>query len=192
MSRPKRLCKDAAIRAIGFEEDEEDDIYDDSERDDDAEAPEENEDLGNDVPDDDLLNEDQLTELDSEESESDNSDEEEVEAYTSPSGCRWTANVNFQGRAPARNIIRFRPAVKRGVNPVNERDSVLMFIDDVITTAVRFSNVQGRRNVVTWNRVHPRQLRRWQMIDRTEMEAFIGLLILLGKRIACLRVVIYL
>ena len=43
-----------------------------------------------------------------------------------------------------------------------------------------YTNLQGRKNAATWNHKHPDKPTVWTVVDRIQMEAFIGLLILAG------------
>lgn len=55
-----------------------------------------------------------------------------------------------------------------------------MYLDCIIDDILIYSNLQGRRTIYKWNSSHPNRKKKWKLMDRTEIEAFIGLLILLG------------
>ena len=183
-SRPKRICKEIALRAIRCEEDNPD-VFDDSEADvgmtqvDDATTDNSFTDVA--LIEDDSLDESQVTNLSSDSSSSDDDNVGSNAAYTSSSGHVWTLNNprQAQGRAVARNIIRFQDGVKQGINPLNERDALLMFLDLILEDCFRFSNLHGQRVVADWNRNNDIK-HKWIPIDRLELEAFIGVLIFLG------------
>lgn len=203
--RPKRVCKDNAILSLygGMQPEEEptialipDSESSDSDIDDDNNS--DNIIRDSDIEDD-VLGEEQIIALNSSESESEDEEaDDNQEDYTSASGCRWRQNNNDnQGRAPVRNIIRFQYGTKRGINPENERDAILMFLDPILETVLIYSNLQGRRFISKWNRDHPNDVHQWHAITRIELEAFIGLLIILGKHncinlILTLQFIIYL
>ena len=198
-SRPKRICKDQANRALGleFEEEEEGNLLEafDNESD---EQPPINDEIEDAPPDDDILRNAQLARIassgdessDSESSSvelsdgnsSDNSSEGTPADYISPSGRLWHQNnpTAPQGRQPARNVFRFAQGPAAGINPTTERESMLMYLEYLLTTALQYSNLQGRRLISTWNRSHPNNRKIFKPIDLIELEAFVGLLVLLG------------
>ena len=55
-----------------------------------------------------------------------------------------------------------------------------MFMSEAIDYIIHFTNMQGRRMVAKWNYNHPDKRKTWNIVDRIEMEAFIGLLLLAG------------
>lgn len=116
--------------------------------------------------------------------DSDESDSEVVqEEYISPSGSRWTVaqQTNNQGRAPVRNIINFQSGPKRGINPEGEKEAVLMFLDKVLEDCLLYSNLQGHRITTLYNRHNPDAPKKWHPIIRSELDPFIGILIILGE-----------
>lgn len=100
-----------------------------------------------------------------------------TQGLKAPSGRIWTTDPpNVQGRVNTRNILTpNHDKVKRGIYPSSEMEALLMFADDLIETALRFSNLHGRRLVAQWNSANPQQQRSWQKISEDEMNAFIGL-----------------
>lgn len=181
-SRPKRRCKDEANAALGYIDDDTDDgmdlLSDDSG--DDGHQP------GSPLPSDsdDVVMEENLVDLSAESSTSSDDDtqaELSVQQHTASSGRIWSFNIPVaQGRAPARNVIRFQKGCKAGVNPTMERESVIIFLDNIIDEILIYSNLQGRRVVQKWNLDHLANRKKWRPIDRQELEAFIGLLYVLG------------
>ena len=140
---------------------------------------------------DDEINADVLVTLNESESESSDSDDDGLsmpqslrtsessasQTLKSPSGRIWTTEPpNVQGRVKARNILTpHHDSVKRGICPSSEMEAFLLFADNLIETALRFSNLHGRRLVAQWNSANPQQQRSWQKITEDEMNAFIGL-----------------
>jgi len=104
-----------------------------------------------------------------------------MQQLRAPSGKLWSIdNVRAAaGRAPQRNVFREQHGPKRGVHPQTELESFLMYMDDVIDYAVRYTNLEGKRVIVIWNR-NNRNRKHFNPITRDEMCAFIGLQILAG------------
>ena len=181
-SRPKRICKSLANEVLVLldEENNDEDIFEDA-----TSTDEDEEEEGGYLPqEDDLLAVDQLEVISS---ESEFSDEEEPEmddaSFVSTSGRIWHLRnpVVMQGRQPARNIYRVRQGAAPGVNPQTEGEAILMFLSQSLQITLQFSNLEGRRRVVIWNRNHPTMKKRFVPISMPELEAFVGLLILLGR-----------
>lgn len=133
--------------------------------------------------DDDVLAEDMLEALTDRESDSDsdgNDDSDAINVFTSRNGLRWhdTPLQGAMGREPALNIVHERPGPRRGIHPENEKEAFLMFTDEIIEEMVRFTNVEGRRQTRMLNR--GAQQRKWIDTSRAEMEAFVGLHLILG------------
>jgi hypothetical protein len=187
-SRPKRDCKDVANEAIrnaykqSVSSDSEADIYDDAS----SQTSELSSDsLENDTMsvNDDILDADCLTT-----GETSEDTDDEVEAIPQPaenlissSGRVWQITPPpSQGRTAAQNVINFRAGPRNGINPPTEREAVLLFLDIILEDTVLHTNQQGRRQVRQWNNDKPNKRKVWKMVDNTEMEAFIGLLIVMG------------
>lgn len=113
--------------------------------------------------------------------------EEVATDYTAPSGLRWTqgkasfsSQVSQMGRKNAANIFKGVPfEVKRGLHPQSERDSFLIFFDDIIDDCVIYTNLYARRYISKFNLENDSK-KVWKPTDRVEIEAFFGLLILAG------------
>ena len=78
-------------------------------------------------------------------------------------------------------MIHQRPGVPPGIHPESEKESFLLFFDEIIEIAVRYTNlhVHARRVISTYARRS--DLRKsWRPTNRAEMEAFIGLLVIAG------------
>jgi hypothetical protein len=98
------------------------------------------------------------------------------------SGRIWStiAPSTASGRSSKANICRegeFR--VKVGARVDSAREIMLLFIESIIQESVRYTNLQGKRQVNEWNSKHSSK-RHWKAVDAIEMEAFIGLHILSG------------
>lgn len=184
-----RPSKAAALRAIRGEA-EQDDEFDLQEllSDDDEIGLQEgsidfddDEDAG---PEDDELEEGNLTDL---EHASESEDEEQIQDYglVSPSNSTWQpltqgSQHGAGGRQAQHNIFRGEPfAIARGINPSTPCEAFLMFTDFMIDEMVIYTNLQARRQVRDYNRINNTQ-KVWKVTDRTEMESFVGLLILAG------------
>lgn len=159
-SRPKRQCFLDAIAAIGIEaEEDSDDIFDDASPGDNVTDAESVDDV---PPDDEILEEELLIEVDNSDAPSDSeSDNEPITdhdepAYVSANGTQWRDRSPVaHGRAPARNIINFRKGPAPGIQPSTEKEALLIFLSDLIDEMVLFSNLQGRRIVASWNQINP-------------------------------------
>jgi hypothetical protein len=98
------------------------------------------------------------------------------------SGRAWSTSSpsGMAGRKARENICLegdFR--IKNEVRVDSECELLLLFVGDLITEAVRFTNLHGKRTVNEWNSNHESK-RHWVPVDACEMEAFIGLHILAG------------
>ena len=51
-----------------------------------------------------------------------------------------------------------------------------MFMSEATDHIIHFTNMQGCRMVAKWNYNHPDKRKTWNIVDRIEMQAFIGLL----------------
>ena len=121
-------------------------------------------------------------EIDADELEPDDASEfPSSDIFLAPSGTQWTQNVGpDRGRANATNVFVGSPfQVKRGIHPTTERESVLMFFDEIIDDSVIYTNLYARRRVGNYNRQN-NSSKVWKATDRVEIEAFFGLLILAG------------
>jgi hypothetical protein len=182
-SRPKRVCKHAANVAIGFESDGSDDIYDDaSENDEDQSIEmEENVESNDDTQDSDAVtNLSSNSEDESTEDESRSTVEEDLDFISSSRTVWSTIAPSNRGRHAMQNVMNFHAGPALGVNPTNEREAVLMFLDVTFQDTLHYTNLQGRRRIQKWNNSHPSYKKKWKMVDRDELEAFIGLLIIMG------------
>jgi hypothetical protein len=191
-SRPPRQSKITANIALGFADDDDDectseeDLLEDPTDENDCEEEAEM-DPGVNVNDDSILDEENLHEIDSSSDKETSSDEEASSSPTSlvsANKTTWhtTLQRNTRGRAAARNTVSFRAGVKPGVNPASEKDAVMLYLDCVLPDIVTYSNLQGRRIAHHRNHLRPHQKKKvFVQIDRVELDAFIGLLILLGK-----------
>jgi hypothetical protein len=142
--------------------------------------------------DDDVLPAIALVDLWSDSSESSNNEDEDgdvgvvVQAneirYTAKNGVQWSTEAyrNAAGRVQRANIIRETAGPKRGIHPQNERESFLMYTNEMIEETLRFTNLQGRRSVQAFNARQRRRQKVWTEISRPGMEAVIGLNIILG------------
>lgn len=109
---------------------------------------------------------------------------QQQQKYRSASGIQWGDVTDAQpvaGRQPQRNIIRFHEGPTAGVNPENERGALLMYLEETLSVTLHYTNVQGRRVVHAWNIKNPTKQKVFKQIDIVELEAFVGLLIILGK-----------
>lgn len=91
-------------------------------------------------------------------------------------GNLWTAGQpSFHtGRVRRENVYHGVPyQIKRGINPQTEKESLLIFLDDIVQKSVLYTNLQARRKNIQNNK-------QWCKTDEVEMEAFYGLLILAG------------
>ena len=131
------------------------------------------------------LDEDVLVPIDDE--FDDEIDDEEIiehnEDLLARSGRQWIEIVGKgrenAGRAPARNVFINKPGVKLGIRPSSAKESFLLFFDDIIEDCVRYTNLEARRVIQTYNNSANLQ-KKWKPVDRKEMEAFIGLHIIVG------------
>ena len=93
----------------------------------------------------------------------------------------WSTSLpSLPGRQPVHNIIRFQEGIKRGIHPESEAESFLLFFDPVLQNLLIYSNLQGRRVAAQSNFKNPNIKRHWRPIDKTEMKAFIAILVLSG------------
>lgn len=198
MSRPKRMCKEQALTLIlqqGDQSDEEDfdvEVFDDATDETfQPNLPGEDEISGASDADDNILDSEFLHEIGGSESDSEEEEEEETilsredagrPTFVAPSGRVWydymPTNV---GREPSRNIIRFSKGPAPGLNPENEREAILIFLDKTLDEVVLYTNLQGRRIINEWNRRNPSRRKVFVPTDKIEIEAFVGILILLGE-----------
>lgn len=134
------------------------------------------------IPDtDDELDEAELCYID--ESDSEEDDESAInEELLSSSGVAWKHHTTNQcGRQPSRNIVRFTEGPATGIRPESEMEAFLMLMEKPLEIAIRFTNLQGRRVASVWNRNHPDNVKVFHPVDITEIHAFVGLLIIMGK-----------
>lgn len=118
---------------------------------------------------------------DSEESSEDK--KENDNQHVAPSGRVWHKvsehHPRAAGRQPLRNIVRQRSGVRPGIHPNSPKEAFLLFCDELIDEAVRFTNLEARR-VIARQSKDSMLSKKWKPIDREEMEAFMGLHILSG------------
>lgn len=186
-SKSKKFCKEIAKSALPIKDaDEPEDLMDLFESEDEIAENNDVQEDGDleDLDDDDMIEEENLMNLSDNESLSDEDiqDRDNIN-LVSPSGRKWIeGNVRgIQGRASARNLIQFRQGPKPGINPTCEMESVMIFLEDCLSTTVIYSNLHGRRIIARWNRENPSRMKSYKAIDLTEMKAFVGLLILQGN-----------
>jgi hypothetical protein len=141
----------------------------------------------NDTNDDDILPVEQLENLTSDGQSSDESDEEGVAhqegvVHTAKNGLQWRSEplLNASGRVTEPNIIHEHPGPKCGVHPQCEKEAFLMFTDEIINEMVRFTNLHGRREVRGLNSSTVGHRKVWVEVSRKEMDAFIGINLILG------------
>ena len=125
------------------------------------------------------------------EESSDDSDSEDShlatprENFVSASGKVWVRlleNGSNLGRLSARNVVLQggdHLTVKREIRPEKEEDYILMYIQHIISEAVIYTNLAGRRMITLYNNDHSAK-KTWKPVDEIEMEAFIGIHILSG------------
>lgn len=140
---------------------------------------------------DDLLNETHLCDIDGQNTCGADSDDDLIESagdfdessLTSPSGLKWRMSKgprHHEGRMKANNVFSGKPfEIKRGLHPQNEKESVLLFLDELFDDCVQYTNLYARRMISDYNRKNNAK-KCWKPTDRTEIEAFFGLLILAG------------
>ena len=125
-------------------------------------------------------------ELDKEALRQDDSDtdneENESPTYASSSGHLWHEwnEVTGSGRRSEQNIVGFIERRAAGVNRNNEKESFLLFFEPTLEMTLRFTNLQGKRATILWNRGNPSDLKSFKQIDLIELQSFVGLLIILG------------
>lgn len=114
---------------------------------------------------------------------SDQISESDEMPFTSSSGKEWFHSPQISaasGRAAAANLFNGIPfEVRRGTNPQDEKTSFLLFADDLLDEAVRYTNLYARRFIWDYNRQH-NSTKTWKPTDRIEIEGFFGLLIIAG------------
>ena len=131
--------------------------------------------------DDDVIARDAVTDLSASSDEEPDHEEDSSGLHSSSNGLQWHDNPFVTtGRVRQENILRENPGPKRGLHPTSEREAFLIFVDDVIDDAVHYTNLQGRRIVQKFNRGQRRRRKVWHDVSRDEMEAFIGLNMILG------------
>jgi hypothetical protein len=122
----------------------------------------------------------------SDNSESDGDSENENDSYVnanfvSSSGIVWTTIMpSNRGRRASHNVINFRPGPAIGINPSTEKEAVLIFLQEVLEETHIYTNLEGRRQVNIKNSKNPANVKIWKKVDMDEIEAFIGLLIVIG------------
>lgn len=193
-SRPRRYCAEQALQsllAFSNDSDEDMDVFDDAENDitmeDDAVVREAAQmvNMPDDIMDQNALEivyqSDDETSL-SETDDVDIQNEATEQIFCSRSGRLWNTSKPSasSGRQPSRNIIHFNEGPTPNANPQSEKDAILMFLSSALETTVLYSNLQGRRIIANWNIANPHKRKTFKQIDIIEMEAFLGLLVLLG------------
>lgn len=116
----------------------------------------------------------------------DSSDEEDGSndlKFLSANKTEWfeRSQRSRKGRTGAHNTISFKAGIKSGVNPKNEMDAVLLYLECILEDVIIYSNLQGRRYATTKNRLEPNRKMFFLPLEYDELLAFIGLLILLGE-----------
>ena len=86
---------------------------------------------------------------------------------------------HIRGKTPAKNICRFEPGPKTGIHPTTEKESLQIFLEDIIEELVRYTNLAGRRMVAACNEKTKRHCA-WKPVSQFEMEAFLGLHLIAG------------
>ena len=86
---------------------------------------------------------------------------------------------HIRGKIPAKNICRFEPGPKTGIHPTTEKESLQIFLEDIIEELVRYTNLAGRRMVAACNLKKKRHCT-WKPVSQSEMEAFLGLHLIAG------------
>lgn len=180
-----RAAKTVALRLIAGDNSsssnsDEEDILDDG---DDGEVLENNEEAYDDQPE---VGNNILWAIEDDDAE----DDEDIEvavadvSFAAPSGRIWNQQDHHVGGRPrARNIVNEggdHLTVKREICPELEKDYILMFLRHMMSEALIYSNLAGRRMVAAYNRSHPQSHKVWKNIDEIEMEAFIGLHLISG------------
>ena len=135
---------------------------------------------------DDVMNDSQIVGIVSEDSDSDlddqpaeatecSSDEAFQPSLRSANGTLWSRvdHVNLVGRERSRNICYFNSGFKRGLHPASRKEAFEIFFNEVTDTAHVFSNRYGKRLAVSASKP-------WKPISRLEIEAFIGIHLIVG------------
>lgn len=97
-----------------------------------------------------------------------------TDSYHSRDGTEWRTNTSEQGRRPARNILEERAGFPPHIRPTTFADGFYVVFDEILDSAVLYTNLYGRRLARDRNF-------EWKRTDRTELNAFIGLHILAGE-----------
>lgn len=130
-----------------------------------------------DLPEDDVLDEDQLQYYSSEDEEAENdettSQDERTLGLTSANGIEWKQDRAYRGRQPQANIFCGLQGFSRGLHPDSRQEAFEVFFEDSIDCAVRFTNLYGRR-------LARQNSKEWKRVSADEMRAFIGLHFLAG------------
>ena len=118
--------------------------------------------------------------------DSEDSDQEQTTDfdYPAPSGRKWCevtkTEPQGQGRKSQCNILVGKPGIKLGVCPRSEEEAFLMFMDDALEVTLQYTNLQRRHMEMKWNQQNPNNIRVFPPVDRVELNAFWGLLLLAG------------
>ena len=87
------------------------------------------------------------------------------ESLISRSKRKWIEVETYprEGRPPRRNICYANPGVKLGINPSSPKEAFLLYFDEIIDDAVRFSNLQARRIISVYNK-NSRLRKKWKKL----------------------------
>ena len=200
MSRPKRIAKEDAIKYIYNEKHiiTVDDNLEHLLEDPDTGLNDESTEDPLPTEEDDILDRDVLVNLESDNENEDSEDEfilqplaERIgykesssiaadgdhDNITAPNGRVWTKKAPANsGRQGSHNIMREESGrVKTGVIPSSNSECLFMYIELILSVALVYSNLYGRRLVSDWNSKNPNKKRRWNPITDIEMKAYIGI-----------------
>ena len=182
---PERLARNDAYRLLfDYQSDDENDSIHDLSEDDVAYNNEQNNNeaeidlpLANEEqPVDDVLEEEVVRNLSSEEDESDDEADqvENEQELVSPNGQIWTLKEPaVVGRQRQANIFHPVQGFRRGLRPESRIECFEIFFDNSIECAVQFTNLYGRR-------LAREKDIKWKLVTDNEMRAFIGLHFLAG------------
>lgn len=174
--RPSRLSKSRAINLIYNRQSdssssesgvEEDDVAFERE----ADHSEDEDPLceGTADSDDDILNEDQIVSMSSDEFES--SEDEEVNvpvSFISSNGTQWQNSSLSSGRESIANIFHGRRGFSPGIHPIDEKEAFLSIFHNLVNIVILNTNKSGRR-------FHKQSGQPWKTIEEDEMLVFLGM-----------------
>ena len=172
--RPSRLSKSRAINLIYNRQSdssssesgvEEDDVAFERE----ADHSEDEDPLceGTADSDDDILNEDQIVSMSSDEFES--SEDEEVNvpvSFISSNGTQWQNSSLSSGRESIANIFHGRRGFSPGIHPIDEKEAFLSIFHNLVNIVILNTNKSGRR-------FHKQSGQPWKTIEEDEIWHFL-------------------